>query len=384
VKSPDLSDLFLSFLRLGITAFGGPAMVVYIRDLAVRRQGWLDESTFDDGVALCQSIPGATAMQTAAYVGLKSRGVWGALIAFIGFGLPAFFFMTALSSLYLRYHTLHAALALFSVLQVIVVALVANAALLLGRGLMKRPAQIGLALVSALLFAVGASPFLVILLGAALGALFLRVKRRGGSPQGAYHTPLDVRPILLVALFVAAGMYGAFAVSPRLFEVALAMFKIDCFAFGGGFGALPLMLHEVVAVKGWMTGPTFMDGIALGQVTPGPIMITATFVGYLTEGIRGAVVATGAVFAPSFLFLLITTPLFDRLKSSTYFVAATKGAFATFLGLLLFMTVKFAFLVPWDYTRVAIAMLAFAALLKKVDTFYIVVAGAVLSLLVFR
>jgi chromate transporter len=101
-KNPSLTHLFTSFLRLGATSFGGPAMVAYIRKMAVEQKHWLDEESFRYGVALCQTIPGATAMQTSAYVGLKVRGVAGALVSFVGFGLPAFIIMMALSALYIR------------------------------------------------------------------------------------------------------------------------------------------------------------------------------------------------------------------------------------------------------------------------------------------
>lgn len=384
MERPGLAALFLSFLRLGLTAFGGPAMVIYIRELSVKRKEWLDEKTFNDGVALCQSIPGATAIQTAAYVGLKSRGVMGALLSYVGFGLPAFLFMLVLSWLYVRYHELQSVVALFTVLQVIVVALIANATFLLGKGLVRQPVNIGIAIVSAALFAISVSPFLVILGGGAVGALLLKGKgphvdhasREGGLFHG--------KPVFLFLGLIAAGLVAAYAVKPKLFQIALTMLKIDCFAFGGGFAALPLMLHEAVNVKEWLTGPVFMDGIALGQVTPGPIIITATFVGFMTAGFAGAIVATCAIFSPSFVVLLIAAPLFERLKASPTFTGATKGVFATFLGLLIFMTVKFGLLVPWDAVRTGVGLLAFGALLRKVDTFYIVLAGAVLSFVLFR
>jgi chromate transporter len=384
VDKPGLATLFLSFLRLGVTAFGGPAMVVYIRELSVKRNQWLDEKTFNDGVALCQSIPGATAIQTAAYVGLRTRGVMGALLSYVGFGLPAFLFMLTLSSLYLRYHELPAVAALFAVLQVIVVALIANATFLLGKGLIRQPVNIAIALASAVLFGLTVSPFLVILGGGAVGALLLRRKGPHIDPGSTGGVLFHGKPVLLFLALIAAGLTAAYAVNPKLFHVALTMLKVDCFAFGGGFAALPLMLHEVVNVKGWLTGPAFMDGIALGQVTPGPIIITATFVGFLTAGLAGAVVATCAIFSPSFVVLLIAAPLFERLKSSPVFTGATRGVFATFLGLLIFMTVKFGLLVPWDAVRVGVGFLAFGALLRKVDTFYIVLGGAVLSFVLFR
>ncbi|NJD53078.1 MAG: chromate transporter [Candidatus Methanoperedens sp.] len=105
-KNPSITHLFTSFLRLGATSFGGPAMVAYIRKMAVEQKHWLDEETFRYGVALCQTIPGATAMQTSAYVGLRARGVAGALVSFAGFGLPAFIIMMALSALYVRTYSL--------------------------------------------------------------------------------------------------------------------------------------------------------------------------------------------------------------------------------------------------------------------------------------
>ena len=139
---PSLPRLFVSFLRLGTTAFGGPAMVAYIRKMAVERNQWLDEATFQDGVALCQTIPGATAMQTAAYVGLRSRGLPGAAVCFVGFGLPAFCFMVILSAFYARTHDLPLVLAAFQGLRAMTVAIVANATLTFGKRSLTRLADI--------------------------------------------------------------------------------------------------------------------------------------------------------------------------------------------------------------------------------------------------
>jgi chromate transporter len=140
------------------------------------------------------------------------------------------------------------------------------------------------------------------------------------------------------------------------------------------------MLHEIVDVRKWVDSKTFMDGIALGQVTPGPIVITATFVGYLMYGFIGALVATLAVFTPSFLILAGVTPFFDRLKTSKHFVGATKGILATFVGLLFYATIKFAFAVPWDIVRVLLALGALTALIRKIDILYVVLIGAVISI----
>jgi chromate transporter len=162
-----ISILFLSFLRLGLTAFGGPAMIAYIKELSVKKNKWLDEERFKDGVGLCQSIPGATAMQMAGYVGLRVKGTGGALASYIGFGLPAFALMLLFSIFYTQYHALSFVRSLFDGLQVIVVAIIAQAANSFGKNIAKSyrdlPENIIVAVLSASFLEIGASPFLVIL-----------------------------------------------------------------------------------------------------------------------------------------------------------------------------------------------------------------------------
>ncbi len=136
-RRPILILLFVAFLRLGATSFGGPAMIAYIRRMAVEQKGWLDDETFRAGVALCQVIPGATAIQMAAYVGLRTQGVAGAAVTYIGFALPAFLIIMFLSALYFRTYNLPIAVSLFSGLQAIIVAIVGNAAITFGISYLK-------------------------------------------------------------------------------------------------------------------------------------------------------------------------------------------------------------------------------------------------------
>jgi chromate transporter len=380
--APSKSTLFFSFLRLGLTAFGGPAMVAYIRDLSVKRNQWVDEKTFKDGVALAQSIPGATAMQTAAYVGLRSLGIGGALLSYVGFGLPAFVLMLILAMFYERSRNISQIISLFNGLQVIVVAIIANALYNFGKDTVKSYKEIALSALATLLFWSGISPFLVII-GAALTGMVLYRDVEPIIPSTSHHenNGLMIKQIAVLVLFLLAGLATLYFVNSKLFKLALMMLRIDLFAFGGGFASLPLMLHEIVNVRGWMDYRTFMDGVALGQVTPGPIVITATFVGYLAYGFAGAIVATTAIFTPSFLILIIVTPLFDRLKTSSRFLKATKGVLASFVGLLFFVTVKFLLNVPWDMMRVIIGLAALTALWKKADVLYVVLIGAVISMI---
>ena len=378
---PALSAVFLAFLRLGLTAFGGPAMVAYIRDVAVHKKGWVTEESFADGVALCQTLPGATALQAAAYAGLRAAGPAGAVVAFLAFALPAFVLMVVLAAVYQRAQGIPAAVAAFHGLQGIVVALVANATVDFGRRTLTTWQDAAFALVAAALLVARVSPIAVIC-GAAVAGLALR-----RAPDArALPTPRAQRDASgRVAAALAAGAVAAlgllFLFRRPLGELGLLMVKVDLFAFGGGYASLPVMLHEVVEVHGWLDPRTFMDGIALGQVTPGPIVITATFVGYQVAGLAGAVVATLAVFVPSLTLLIAAVPHFDRLQSSALVQHAVHGILASFVGLLAAVSVRFALAAAWRLPLAAITAAAFLALRLKVDILWVVLAGGGLAAL---
>jgi chromate transporter len=380
---PSLRQLFGSFLRMGITAFGGPAMIPYVRKMTVGRKRWLDSESFQDGVALCQTIPGATVMQMAAYIGLKVRGVRGALVSYIGFILPAFLLMLALSYAYSRAHALPAVLSLFSGLQAVIVAVVANATLSFGRTSLKNWKSVLIALVAAALFGFKANPVLIILLAALLGML---LTGRQQSAQKDLHRDRMAHttvPLLGFIFTSTAGFALLFFFSKELFQLATLMSKIDLLAFGGGFASVPLMFHEIVEVRFWMDAPTFLNGIVLGQFTPGPIVITATFVGYLVHGPIGALIGTMAIFLPSFLILVGIAPWFERLRSSPWFTRAIGGILGSFVGLLFTVTIRFGLNVHWDWMHLALAAAAFAALVSKVDILWVVIAGTAVSVFVF-
>jgi chromate transporter len=382
---PSVAVIFGSFLRLGVTAFGGPAMIAHIKEVSVTRNRWVTGETFKDGVVICQSVPGATAMQMAAYVGLRVGGVRGAVASYAGFGLPAFLLMLTLAVFYSGSRELPLVLSLFRGLQVMVVAIVANATFTFGREIGKNPLNLALAAAAAALFGLGVSPFAVIVGAAVAGGLMFKDPApsppSGKKERDAGHLP---GAIIVFMILACAGMIGLYFADRKLYRLAALMLRIDLFAFGGGFASLPLMFHEVVNSMGWMDGRTFMDGIALGQVTPGPIIITATFVGYLVRGVAGALVATAAIFTPSFIVLVAATPFFDRLKSARYFSGATRGILASFIGLLCYMTIRFALAVPWDAVKVLFGVAAIVALARKVNLLHVVLAGAVLSVLIFQ
>jgi chromate transporter len=386
VSAPRLRAIFLPFLRLGLTAFGGPAIIAYVRDLAVKKKHWLSGESFGDGLALCQTVPGATGMQSAAYVGLKARGFSGAAAAYLGFMAPAFVLMLVLSVLYKYGQDAPLILSLFSGLRAMVVALIAGAALNIGLTTVKKwwglPVVAGAA--AALYF--GVHPIYVILGAAALGLAL--PANTGSQPQSPVeHSPPDIkrsflRPVAILLGVAVVAMGVLFALDRPLFDLALTMLRVDLFAFGGGFASVPLMQNEVVNVHHWIDAKTFIDGIALGQVTPGPIVITATFVGYMFAGFAGAAVATAAIFLPSFTILVLVEPYYDRFKRNRWFRKAITGILLSFVGLLIAVSIRLGLSVSWEWWTIALAAATFTALRFKIDVLWVVLAGGVISVLV--
>ncbi|MBG0790514.1 MAG: chromate efflux transporter [Desulfovibrionaceae bacterium] len=380
---PSTPRIFVRFFRLGLTAFGGPAMIPYIRAAAVEKERWLDEESFRLGMSVTQLLPGATAMQMAAYVGFRARGGAGALAAYTGFGLPAFLLMLALSALYFSARDVPAVTAAFKGLQLVVTALILHAAIDFARRYLDSLAARLLACAAGVWLGLKGDPILALV---AVCALSVLVFRRDQPPGPARTAPLDTAPLRfagLVALALAALVGVLFILDPALARLGLLMVKIDCFAFGGGYVSLPLMLHEIVEVRGWLTNAQFMDGLALGQVTPGPIVMTGAFVGYALAGTVGALVAAVTVFSPSLVFLCAAMPFADRLIASPVAQRVLKGSLISLVGLLAAVAVRFFISVEWGMAEGAVAALAFLALRLRVDILWVVLAGAATGALLF-
>jgi len=383
MENPSIANILLSFLRLGFSAFGGTAIVFYIKELVVEKNKWLDAETFNDGVALSQSLPGATAVQVATYVGLKLQGIKGAGAACLAFCFPAFLLMFLLSYAYIRFQNLPFVVSLFSGLNLIAVAIIANAVYGFGRETLKSRKDLLIALASLIFLYIGVSPFLVIF-GAALLGIFiykdiLPHKNVGLIKNGVFHVKHTIILVLIFALF----LFALYVFNDGLFELCGVLSKISLFSFGGGFAALPLMLHEIVQTRGWLDHKTFLDGISLGQITPGPVIITATFIGYILYGFLGATLGTFSIFAPSYILLIATAPLSDRIKASLFYSRAANAVVITFVGLLAFVALKLSLSIHWGATKGLFALLAFFLLLKRVDILYVVVGASIVSIFIF-
>ncbi len=383
--------LFFAFLRLGCTAFGGPAMVKYIQDLVCKRHQWVDEKDFRQGVALVQTIPGATAMQAAAYAGLRAgRGI-GSLAAYVGFGLPAMMLMLVLTWIYQNAMDISMVVSAFNGLKVIVVAIVLNALISFGKKIVKGLADGVLAAVAAGIIAAGYSPVAAIIVSG-LAGIFLYSRAypqevKADSDQDEkfnlswFFSRNEVRFALWCILAVLAILAILLLLEPKLFQFAVMMMKIDFFAYGGGYASLPLMFHELVDKRGLMDAKVLMDGTALGQVTPGPIVITATFAGLILYGLAGALVGSWAIFTPSFLILLFAAPVFHRLRDDYRFRRVMRGVLASFVGLLAAVLYSFVIAISWTIPGILLAVAATAALLRGVDILYVVLAGAIVAVI---
>jgi len=382
-----LKNLAGLFLHLGLTAYGGLAMVEPIRRRVVTEKAWLRQPEFLDGLALCQMLPGATVVQLATYVGYRLRGAAGALAAAFAFILPAFFLMWGLSSLYFRYGDLAWVKAVSRGLNAVVIALLLQALWRLGLAIGRQWLDLAIALLALIALWLQANYFLVF-----LSAGFLRMAlelRPGSTGLISGESPRAPRPDIRVILTqVPASLTALAAVLLLLYQwdfiwgqMALIFLKIGVISFGGGYVMIPILQWEVVDHLRWLTVRQFLDGILLSFVTPGPIIILATFVGYHMKGFLGGVLATVAVFLPPILMIIFLSPWYHRVKESRLMRPAIQGILAALVGMLALVTVQMGRTALTDLKDLALFAGAAAALMGlKINLLWIIAAAACLSL----
>jgi chromate transporter len=384
-----LRRLFKGFLKLGATAYGGPAIASQMKKAIVKDYGWLKEPEFMQGLALCQMTPGATFIMLSTYIGYRLRGIWGAFTCAVAFVIPAFILLVILSALYFKLGDLWFTQSLFKCLGAMVVAIVLNAFINFGRPIVKDWKAVLIASLSFFGFLFRWNVLLVFIL-AAVGAFFLRLGPGKGGPQmpaSAVTGSRSVRGTYLFLGVLAVLVVGLFwlshSISAELTALMLALSKVGALAFGGGFTIIPLIQYEVVDKFHFVNTKEFLDGIAMGQVTPGPIMITATFLGYKVGALWGALLATIAIFSPAFFIISFLTPQYDRLKGVAVIRRMEQGILAAFIGMLGLVLYNFGRATFVDIPSVIFAAGAFIALLRKIDLSYILLIGAILSILIY-
>jgi len=382
-----LSLLFTRVFKLGATAYGGPAMIGQIKETAVNRYGWVKEGEFMRGVALCQLIPGATMVQIVTYVGYRVRGILGALTAAVAFVLPAFIALLALSAIYFKFHSLWFIQALFKGLGAIVVAILLNACITFGKSILKDWKVILIAALSFFAFFFQWNFVLIFVLAAVVGfVLRPKIPQTKAAASGGPSLDVKKKEYLIIALLAAViclALIVSYVVDPKITDLSLNLSKIGALAFGGGFTAIPLIQYEMVDRFHWLSTKEFLDGIALGQVTPGPILITATFVGYKVSSLLGAFMATLGIFFPSFFILVLLIPYHDRLRGVEKVRMMEQGVLGSFIGMLALVLYNFGKTSLVDLPSILMASGAFLAIYKKISLPYILVAGGMLSILIY-
>jgi chromate transporter len=390
LSAPSVWELGKTFLHLGITAYGGLAMLEPIRQRVVQEKDWLSQKEFLDGLALCQMVPGATVVQLAAYVGYRLRRTPGALAAAGSFIFPAFVLMLGLSALYFAYGNIAWVKSVSRGLGVVVIALLLQAVWHLGQNVRKHWLDAGLALLAlaALWFQAN---YLVVFVAA--GLLRLSLSQRffpGQVPPGedlqgqTLPAGMILTHLALTLLVLAILVGGLWYLDPKLGLMASTFFKIALVAFGGGYAMIPILQWDLVDHLRWLTRQQFLDGILLGFVTPGPIIITATFVGYWVKGLLGAIVATLSIFLPPILIIIFLTPFYQRVKEAKMMRPVIQGILDALVGMLVLVTVQMGLAALTDLKSLGLMAAASLALIVfKVNLLWIVAAAACLSLFRF-
>jgi chromate transporter len=374
-----LRDLAAIFLRLGLTAFGGPAAHIgLMRDEFVRRRGWLDDAAYLDLIGAANLIPGPTSTEVAMHVGHRRAGWAGLIVAGLAFLLPAVVIVAILAAIYVEAGTRPAVEAIFIGVGPVVVAIIASAGVGLGRSALRTPVAVTVAIVAAggALFRV---PEVGLLLGLGLATLLVgEVRRRAVGLQAValLMTPWRSAPGSSIGDVLVGTAMAAAATPPAIFAEFL---KIGAVLFGSGYVLVALLRSELVVSLGWITDRELIDAIAVGQATPGPLFSSATFIGYLVGGPVGAAAATIGIFLPAFLAVALSIPLLERMRASVRTRDFLDGVNGAALGLLAVVAAQLAIGVLVDPLAVLLAIVALVALVRGVPAPWLIGAGAALG-----
>jgi chromate transporter len=369
-------DIAVGFLKVGATAYGGPAIMGIMQAEFQDKRQWTSRARFLEGMALVNVLPGATATQLGIFLGYVRGGWWGGLLAGLCFAAPAFVVMLALTAAYAAFGVspiLHGAL---YGLGPVVLAIFFAALFRLGTSALRSRAH-GLiavgAAVTALLSPLGAAA--ILLLAGGVGLFFFHAKRLGAIVLVALTIVLALVPLVAWSPLGSPTVIGQ---EPTLGGVAALSAAVGAFTFGGGLTMIALMEQHVVDRLHWLTPREFVDGLALGQLTPGPVLMLAAYVGYKVLGIEGAIVAAAASFLPSFVLMLALLPVFDRIRNLTSARAVMQGVVPGVIGVMVVALVRMTPHAAPDPLAVAALVIAVTTLiLWRVAPLKVMLGGSI-------
>jgi chromate transporter len=323
-------EVALAFLKIGATAYGGPAIMGLMQAEFQERRQWTSRPRFLEGLALVNVLPGATATQLGIFLGYLRGGWWGGLLAGLCFAVPGFIVMLALTAAYSAFGVSPVLRGALYGLGPVVLGVFVAALFRLGRSAVRSWTHGLIAVAAAVTAALGPLGAAAILLLAGGVGLFLFHSKRAGAIA-----VLAVMAVLGVAtLVVPAALAPSTPETPTLARVASLFAGIGAFTFGGGLSMIALMEEHVVHRLHWLSPREFVDGLALGQLTPGPVLMLAAYVGYKTLGVGGALVAAMASFLPSFVLTLALLPAFDRIRNLVWARAIMQGIVPGVIGVM--------------------------------------------------
>ena len=343
--SVSLAYLFGNFLKIGSTAFGGfMALVSVIENIIVDKRKLLTHEDMLDGISLASVLPGPVAANVVAYVGYRLRGGIGALITATAVLLPSFVLVVALTIAYLQAGEIPAVNKVFAGFIPAVVAIIISAATRMSKKAIKGWKEVSIAAVAAILLkSIGGFYItLIVILGAGLiGWLIFQgkvAKNLAENPIQQEQEPLDIKkiaiPIAILAVILALSLLPIPLGEDSLAKLFVTFSGMSLMLFGGGYVFIPMIQEVVVNNYAWVTQTEFANAIAMGQITPGPILISAAFIGYVVKGIAGAFVATVAIFFPPGLLMVTMSHLLERIKGSVIIQAALKGIRPAVIGMI--------------------------------------------------
>jgi len=365
-----LKELAGLFLRLGATAFGGPAAhIAMMHDEVVKRRKWLSDQEFLDLVGATNLIPGPNSTEMAIHIGYMRAGWRGLLLAGICFILPAMLIVLALAWAYVEFGSLPQIQWLLYGVKPVVIAIVAQALWVLGRKAVKgwMTQVVGIAVLAGYFFGLNE---IALLFGAGLLVMLLANAERIKSGMHA------------LAAFPAAseGNDAAAAIPYSLSDLFLAFLKIGSVLYGSGYVLLAFLHTDFVVRFGWLTDQQLIDAVAIGQMTPGPVFTTATFIGYLLGGTAGAIAATVAIFLPSFVFVAISNPFIPRMRNSPWFGGLLDGLNVASLALMAAITWQLGVASLIDPLTAVIALVSGVLLIRfKLNSTWLIAGGAILG-----
>jgi chromate transporter len=370
LSSNRLQELALLFLKIGIIGFGGPAAhIALMEEEVVKRRRWMEKDQFLDLVGATNLIPGPNSTEMAIHIGYILGGLSGLIVAGVCFITPAVSITGFLAWLYTSYGNLPEVIPIFAGIKPIVIAVIFQAVWRLGKKAVKNRSLllIGLGVV-ALLF-LGVNEIIALLLGGIIGMFVLR--------------GFSTFPLLVAGSLTAVAVPSVNP--PTLWGLGLFFLKVGSVLFGSGYVLVAFLEGELVNVRGWLTRQQLLDAVAIGQFTPGPVLSTATFIGYQILGVSGAIISTLAIFFPSFIFVLLLNPLIPQLRRSPWAGAFLDAVNVSAVALMGVVVCKLAletwgqphFGFPVDIVSILLSAIAVLLLLRfQVNSTWLMIGGA--------